>query len=454
MKDRIKNGANLLESHVFQFDFLNDEFTKLPAPLQDIINDKEKRKKLVIYINPPYAEAGNARMRSGQQNKQKVSNSSHIWEKYKTQLGLGIRELFTQFVIRIYTELSPCKLAIFSTPKYIVGSAFKRFRVLFPMTFLSGFLIPAATFDNVRGEFAICYIIWDLAATPITKPIQLAIYNATGRRALTDKTLIPLDNTKRISTWMSSKTYGKYILGFTGNFGPDFQHNQDLCILNLPKLNRNKTASNATKYTITEYSLIQSVIYLVVRFAIPHTWLNNRDQFLHPSNAWQFDIEFHNNCLTFILFHNKNYITVENGTNHWIPFSEAEVNAKEEFESHFMNDFISGRLHSQDTQNSNNLLNEQLFIPSEPLVFSPEATAVFDAGRELWRYYHAQPNANPNASYYDIRAHFQGRNDKGKMNPKSDDKEYMRLLGNLKEAMEVLRLQIVPKVYEYGFLIE
>ena len=30
MKDRIKNGANLLESHVFQFDFLNDDFNKLP----------------------------------------------------------------------------------------------------------------------------------------------------------------------------------------------------------------------------------------------------------------------------------------------------------------------------------------------------------------------------------------------------------------------------------------
>ena len=39
------------------------------------------------------------------------------------------------------------------------------------------------------------------------------------------------------------------------------------------------------------------------------------------------------------------------------------------------------------------------------------------------------------------------------MNPKSEDKEYMRLLGNLKEAMEVLRLKIVPKVYEYGFLL-
>jgi predicted RNA methylase len=56
MHDRIKNGANLLDDHVFQFDFLNDDFSKLPSPLQDIINNPEKRKKLVVYINPPYAE--------------------------------------------------------------------------------------------------------------------------------------------------------------------------------------------------------------------------------------------------------------------------------------------------------------------------------------------------------------------------------------------------------------
>jgi hypothetical protein len=58
MKDMIKNKSiNLLENHVFQFDFLNDDFSKLPQSLQDIINDEGKGKKLIIYINPPYAEA-------------------------------------------------------------------------------------------------------------------------------------------------------------------------------------------------------------------------------------------------------------------------------------------------------------------------------------------------------------------------------------------------------------
>lgn len=55
--ERIKNGANLFENHVFQFDFLNDEFfdkvddkgnviykSKLPSNLQEILKDENKRK--------------------------------------------------------------------------------------------------------------------------------------------------------------------------------------------------------------------------------------------------------------------------------------------------------------------------------------------------------------------------------------------------------------------------
>ena len=57
MTDRIANGWRMAENHVFQFDFLNDDFSKCPEELQEILHDAEKRKKLVIYINPPYAEA-------------------------------------------------------------------------------------------------------------------------------------------------------------------------------------------------------------------------------------------------------------------------------------------------------------------------------------------------------------------------------------------------------------
>ncbi len=79
--------------------------------------------------------------------------------------------------------------------------------------------------------------------------------------------------------------------------------------------------------------------------------------------------------------------------------------------------------------------------------------AVFAAGRDLWKYYHAQPHCNVNASLYDIRNHFQGRNDKGKMNNKSTDEKYNTLIADLRNSLKVLAQKIEPKVYEYGFLM-
>jgi len=86
--------------------------------------------------------------------------------------------------------------------------------------------------------------------------------------------------------------------------------------------------------------------------------------------------------------------------------------------------------------------------------FSAEAKDVFDAGRELWKYYHSKPNVNVNASLYDIREYFQGRNDKGRMNSKSDDERYMELIGVLRNKLDFLADKIKPKIYEYGFLKE
>ena len=85
-------------------------------------------------------------------------------------------------------------------------------------------------------------------------------------------------------------------------------------------------------------------------------------------------------------------------------------------------------------------------MPAVPLTFSLTAQAVFDAVREVWRYYHAQPKANPNASCYEICEHFQGRNAKGTMNPDSADARYTALMETLKAAYSRLAAQIEPKI--------
>jgi hypothetical protein len=152
------------------------------------------------------------------------------------------------------------------------------------------------------------------------------------------------------------------------------------------------------------------------------------------------------------LFHGQNRITSIESTNYWIPFTEYEVDAKAKFASNFMSDFIKGKI-KQDNS-SFTLFDEGQSKSQQPLVFSEEATAVFDAGRELWKYYHSQKNVNANASLYEIREYFQGRNDKGRMNSKSEDTVYMNLIGELRSKLSILADKIKPKVYEYKFLKE
>ena len=271
--------------------------------------------------------------------------------------------------------------------------------------------------------------------------------------------IAPTERTQYITSWLTGMKGSKSTIGVLAYTSNDFQNKARMRIID--KVGQ----SHHTFLPISKENLISYAISFAVRLAVKHTWLNDRDQFLYPQEGWQQDHEFQNNCLVYTLFHTQNRISANEGTNHWIPFTEKKVNARLRYESHFMTDFISGKLAPKELRMTNDelrnkgrgtlgdLAEEESFVPTEPLVFSPEATAVFDAGRELWRYYHAQPNANPNASYYDIREYFQGRSEKGKMNAKSEDAEYNRLFLNLNEAMELLRLTIVPKVYEYKFLI-
>ena len=72
--------------------------------------------------------------------------------------------------------------------------------------------------------------------------------------------------------------------------------------------------------------------------------------------------------------------------------------------------------------------------------------------KKLWKYYHKQKKCNVNASLYDIRAYFQGRNAKGKMNSKSEDPTYMILIIDLRSKLKILAKKIEPKVYDYEFL--
>ena len=307
--------------------------------------------------------------------------------------------------------------------------------------------MPANTFDNVTGNFPISFQVWDCNIKEEFKTFMSDAYDKKGK-LLTEKKISAYNKERGVINDWLRKFYDKKgeQIGIIHNNKNDFQHNNQVRI----------TTEDIKDHTniITKNNLIQMCIYFAVRHCIAATWLNDRDQFLFPKEDWLYDREFQTDCLAFTLFHSQNRITAQEGINHWIPFTEQEVDAPDNFSSHFMTDYIAGKVSPSP------LSHPDLFRVCEPteayhrspIVFSAEAQAVFAAGRALWRYYLVQPKVNVNGSLYDIRLHFQGKNAQEKMNSKSEDKQYNLLIDTLRKAMEVLARKLEEGVYAYGFL--
>ena len=407
---------------------------------------------------------------------------------------------------------------------------------MFDSKLKKSFLVPASTFDNVQGTFPIGFFVWDTAKREPFLEATTDCFSAKGE-FLQAKQLVPVTREGVINKWLhgffdpSGETIGW--LCFVPN---DFQHNNGVFFTSQPSdsLIRESRVAAITKRNVSVFA-----IYLAVRHCIASDWLNDRDQFLWPADSWKDDAEFQLDCLAFALFHGQNRISCKAGTNHWIPFAEDEVGAKDAFKSHFMSDFLKRVLSPLKRPSSKGVphslppsergvarsaggstpcedeaavpcvarntpppgfagspLSEgaepcsapsQSFLfpesaglllaaeapatwdatggasrPGEPRrlggdasphpFFSSEAQAVFDAGRELWRYYHAQPDALPDASFYDIRARFQGFKPNGHMNADSSDPTYTTLVSSLRMAERALAAKLAPKVREHGFL--
>jgi hypothetical protein len=448
--DVMKTTGFLFENQVFQFDFLNDDFGKLPKGLRDIVSDEEKRKKLLIYINPPYAEDTTKTTITGT-GKNKISVAQNkIHNKYADLLRKANHELFAQFLARIYFEMPSCRLANFSTLKNLQASNFLDFRKFFRASLEKIFVVPAETFDNVKGKFPIGFHIWDTSKKEKFEKISADVFDKDGNFTGA-KNISVDDNIQSINKWIKKYEYKKEeTIGYIPNPSPDFQHNDQVFL-------QSKKGNVHLNYTpVSKSNLIPACIYFVVRKTIPADWLNDRDQFLYPNDSWKADLEFQSDCLVYTLFHGQNNISCKHGINHWIPFTEKEINARESSQSSFMSDFLAGKVKFDGEKNLLDTADCTVGAGFKPaptrLIFSHESMAVFAAGRELWRYYHAQPKSNANASLYDIREHFQGRNANGKMNNKSDDEKYNELIGDLREKLKILAKKIEPKVYEYGFL--
>ncbi|WP_019430893.1 hypothetical protein [Limnohabitans sp. Rim47] len=466
--DVMKATKTCVSATRFQYDYLNDDITddgridyslsnKVPQGLRDAI---AAGKKILVLINPPYAEAANSQ---GNEGKTDVAKTRMGALMNKANYGYAAREVFVQFLARMAQEIPTATLAMFSTLKYVNAPNFEQFREKWNSKYLGGFVVHSKSFDGLKGDFPIGFLVWktdqnasqklplvklvtdvlDKNAVPIGAksfyPVssKLLLSEWIDRLKKNDVDVIPLINAvtpiKKISHVRNTKWSANAIGHFFCN-GNDLQNAGTMTAL----FSSVHSIGHAGGYFVTAENLYQAAIVFCVRRIIKPTWLNDRDQFLQPTEP--LTDEFKTDCLLWMLFNGSNLTASANDlewngkkwsiVNHFIPFTEAEVNAPDRFESDFMVQYLAG------------------------MTLSTEATAVLDAGRTLWKAYFAHTDVRTvrdqyklnraDVGWYQIRNALAERNKSGDTAPVN--------FSPFEAAYQALTAKLRPQVFSLGFL--
>ncbi len=462
--DVMKATKTCVAATRFQYDYLNDDITddgqidytltnKIPEGLRKAIADG---KKILVLINPPYAESASS---LGVENKTGVSST-----KISLSLdgfGFAKRELFTQFIARISKEIPNASIGIFSKLKYINATNFEKFREIWNSEFLGVFVVPSKVFDGLTGNFPIGFLIWKTnhltkIKTPINEisvevldrqaiPIGAKIfYNIPKGKLLTDWIKRPKPNKIDIIPLKNAVIPAVVTKDIRGSKGSDGAIGCLLSSCNDLQHASQQTAFFSSGYGspgaffVTHENLWQAAVVFSVRRIIKPTWLNDRDQFLQPSEP--LTEEFKTDCLIWMLFNGSNLTASANDlewngklwsiVNHFIPYTEEELNAPDRFESDFMVQYLSDKTLSQ------------------------EAADVMAEGKKLWQAYFLYTDVRsvrdelklnrPDVGWYQVRKALQARNASGDFVPVS--------FKSFENVYKVLTEKLQPMVYELGFL--
>jgi hypothetical protein len=458
-------------AEIFQYDYLNDDVTdfgeidysltgKVPMALRQAIADakagKEGAKPILVLINPPYAEAtssDNAASPGEDRSKKGVARSRYSLAGMD-EFGKASNELFTQFLARTYNELPNAKVAIFSTLKYVNSQAFDVFRAAWCAKYMGGFVVHSRAFDGLKGDFPIGFLIWD---TGERLPIVEAGVVALDREGsvVGEKSFVNIENSRLLATWVPRPATNRSpaiplkgaidpatakgdvrgtrwsddAIGWFNCAGNDLQQASKLTMM------LSSGFGSGRGYFVNSENLWQAAIVFAVRRLIKPTWLNDRDQFLQPSEP--LTDTFKSDCLIWMLFNGSNLTAGADGlrwndrdwslVNHFIPFTEAEVGAKARFESDFLVRYMAG------------------------IAISPEAQAVLDEGRKLWTRFHAIDFPHKireelklnraDAGWYQIRKALEQYGD-----------TELTDFDSFKSAYAALGNKLRPMVFELGFL--
>ena len=467
--DVMKATKTCPAAHRFQYDYLNDDITddgkidytltnKVPQALRNAITEG---KKILVLINPPYAEATNfENIATGleAENKHGVAKTKFAATSMM-DYGKASNELFTQFLARISQEMPKATIAMFSTMKYVNAPNFEKFRQNWQAKYLGGFVVHNKAFDGLTGKFPIGFLIWQTNQNAVKKtPITEITVDVLDKNAflIGEKLFYNLPNNLFLNVWLDRpKANKELVLPLKNAISPvvtiprvktwsdnaiaymycgvnDLQHAEQQTVI------YSSVYGGGNGFYITPENLWQAAVIFSVRRLIIPTWLNDRDQFLQPTKELTDD--FKNDCLIWMLFNrcqrtasadnlewnNKKWSIV----NHFIPFKQTDVGAADPFESDFMAQYLAKKK------------------------LSKEAKAVLTAGKTLWSAYFAKKDklkASVKDEYKLNRLDvgwYQIRNALKSFDGSNNEVSF----AEFNEAYKTLTEKLQPQVYEFGFL--
>ena len=465
--DVMKATKTCVSAQRFQYDYLNDDITddgqidyslsnKVPPALRKAIAEG---KNILVLINPPYAEAANSQ---GNEGKTDVAKTRMGALMNKADYGYAARELFVQFLARMAQEMPTATLAMFSTLKYVNAPNFEQFRERWNAKYVGGFVVHSKSFDGLKGDFPIGFLVWRTdqqgpLKTPLTEirttlldkqgqeigekaffnlPNSSLLTNWMGREKTNNTEVLPLINAVTPTTKVKGVRRTKWSDGAIGHMLSDSNDLQNAFQTAL--LSSVHDIGHKGGFFVTKKNLSQAGMLFAARRLIKPTWRNDRDQFLQPTEP--LTDEFKTDCLLWMLFNGSNLTASANDlewngkkwsiVNHFIPYNEEEVDAPDRFESDFMVQYLADK------------------------ALSPEASAVLDAGRTLWKAFFAHTDVRtvrdqyklnrPDVGWYQIRNALAERNKSGDTAPVN--------FKPFEVAYEALTTKLRPQVFSLGFL--
>ncbi len=368
---------------------------------------------------------------------------------------MSSKDLFIQFYERIYDKICGCYVGCFSTLKHLNASKLTDFRRKVKIKFIDGFLVPADTFDNVKGSFPISFQIWKTnIKQDFPDSVLVDVFNEKNEVIKLNKICNTYDKYDLINDWYENNNTSKEkLIGGIMKIGNDFSSSNSLYLYFKERCEYTNHNNN-----ITQSNLIKSIIYLSTRTSIPATWLNDRDQFTAPFEKkqtvfeeaqgkhylYEDDQDFINNCIVYAIF-TKNYTD-------WNLFDNIELK-------------IPGADRDLEVWY---LLKKEL----DKKRLTKEAQDVYDSALAICRFYHDNKcgknitndikyssicSYKVDAGWNDILNRIKGQkaNKNGKLERCTKCEAYPdaeTLFTKLRDDLKYLAGEIEKGVYKYGFL--